>query len=406
MKKNFDRLKWEVIITLIISLTSVFVAVKANEISKFQAGIARNSLLPIFEVIEKVENNTGWSCKESSVIEISNLSGKMNNYQTEVITFLECDYLGNENAEYNNLEIPLENYYLISDKTGSMNGVIERKHTANNYDRIKKLKNTILQFNNVNKKKENIYTYTQSYLKITYSDLLNKEQVLYYELGPSSVKMIDTVVGQSQFYKYMKLIDSKYEINPNRFDDIPVSKVIDNIEGIISLGEINIENQGTGRADKIGKFNEPIITTIIGAVIGIVASVIGAIIAYQQMKKGQESFSSSILYNDLKSIEKYLKEERSSVNMRYSEDWQHMVANCSFLTDEEVEKVYSIYDKVYNFNYRYWLKEKKESVRKEDISSYEELKEELFYKSNNCIDYCKYSEKYDQLIKNLQKHRK
>lgn len=92
--------KWEIIIAAIISLTSVFVAIKANDISKMQAEIARNSGLPSFNIDEKIEESDGFGWKESSIIEISNLAGKMNNYQAEVITFLHCGYFGSELVEY------------------------------------------------------------------------------------------------------------------------------------------------------------------------------------------------------------------------------------------------------------------------------------------------------------------
>ncbi len=124
---------------------------------------------------------------------------------------------------------------------------------------------------------------------------------------------------------------------------------------------------------------------------GIIAAIIGAIITYLQMERNQKSFSATILYNDLRSIEKYLVHDRSSVNMRYSDNWQHMVANCSFLKVEEAETVYSIYDEVYNYNYRYQRMEQIESVKKEDISSYKNLQDEMFDTSKGYPNFEKYS---------------
>lgn len=71
MKERPGRIKWEIIITLIISLTSVFVAAKANNISKMQAEIARNTALPTIEIKEKIDERKGFDWEESSVIEIS-----------------------------------------------------------------------------------------------------------------------------------------------------------------------------------------------------------------------------------------------------------------------------------------------------------------------------------------------
>ena len=80
------------------------------------------------------------------------------------------------------------------------------------------------------------------------------------------------------------------------------------------------------------------------------------------------------------------------------------MANCSFLKEEEVEWIYTIYDEVYNYNYRYRLKEEQSvSFAKEDIHLYKELQQEMFDTSNGYPDLKKHSEKYEKMIKNLQK---
>lgn len=61
---------------------------------------------------------------------------------------------------------------------------------------------------------------------------------------------------------------------------------------------------------------------------------------------------------DLISIEKYIKSERGSVNIRFYSEWQHIVAKCTFLQPGQVELIYNIYDTVYNYNYHYKLRKK------------------------------------------------
>lgn len=46
--------KWEILITIIISITSIFLAIKANEMTKIQTEVARNSSLPNIQVVEKI----------------------------------------------------------------------------------------------------------------------------------------------------------------------------------------------------------------------------------------------------------------------------------------------------------------------------------------------------------------
>lgn len=409
MKEKWGRIKWEIVITFVISLTSIFVAIKANNISKMQAEIARNSALPMIEVEEKIKESSDIGWEESSVIEISNLSGKMNNYQADVVTFLSCGYFASETAEYKTVDVPIENYYLLNVKEGTVTGIIERKDSIGNYAKVKKLKEVILQFNRENQEGKSIDAQLQSYLKISYLDLLNEKQVLYYSLDTIDAKVIDSDLGEMQFDKYNRLTADDFCINTNRFDEVSVEEVLDTIDEILSLGNVDLVNKEIDvlEESKMNVLNEPIINTIIGAVIGFVASVFGGWIVYRREKRSQESFAASVLYNDLKSIERYLAYERSSVNLRYTEDWQRIVAECPFFNVEDIEWIYQIYDEVYNYNYHYRCKEQSGmAVRKEDICSYTKLKNKMFDTTKGYPDFKKYSEEYDMVIKRLQKHKK
>lgn len=348
----------------------------------------------------------GGGYEESSIIEITNLSGKMNNYHAEVITFLDCGYFESEMAEYEDVEIPIENYYLLGIKEGVATGIIERKDSIGNYSKIEKLKKKIIQFNSENEDGKSIDPTVRSYLKISYLDLLNEEQELYYLLDMLDVKMIDLQVGQAKFDKYKMLTERNFSININSFDEVSINDVLDNIEKILGLGDIGFIKQN---GNVIGEMemsilNEPIINTIIGAFIGMIASMFGGWIVFWQERNGQESFNATLLYNELKYIENYLARERSSVNLRYFSDWQHIVGKCSFLKNEEVAWIYMIYNEIYNFNYRYRLKERAGGVNKESIDSYKKLQQYMFDTTEGYFDLEKYSEKYNELLEDLHKH--
>lgn len=403
MKEKLGKIKWEVLITIIISLTGVFIAIKANNISKLQAEIARSSALPNIGVDEKIQECSDVSWEESSIIEISNLSGKMNNYQAETITFLTCGYFASDTAEYVVVDIPIVNYYLVNIREGATTGLIETKTSAGNYNKIKNLQAAIRKFNNENENGQSIDTYIQTYLKISYTDLLNEKQTSYYLLDPTSEKMIDSEVGQTQFESYNTLATENLCINTNRVDEVSVNEMIEIIEEIACLGELNPPNQdmGTSEESKMKILNEPIFTTLIGAVIGLFGTILGGWLANRNANRQQTKFAASVLYNDLMSIERYLINERSSVNLRYSDNWQNLVADCSFLRNEDLELLYLIYDEVYNFNYLYKCKEKVGAVRKEDIHSYITLKQIMFDTSKGHPDAEKHSAKYEKLIQLL-----
>lgn len=113
--------------------------------------------------------------------------------------------------------------------------------------------------------------------------------------------------------------------------------------------------------------------------------------------------AASLLYHDIKSIERYLAHERSSVNIRYSDDWQKMIENCFYLEEKYIDYIYSIYDEVYNYNYSYKHGQKHGlAFRKEDISSYKKLQNMIFDNTKGYVDFSKYNQNYKSLMNKLK----
>ena len=184
------------------------------------------------------------------------------------------------------------------------------------------------------------------------------------------------------------------QIDPNREEEIDIQGLINkiyevsnlNIEKVVEKNEI----QNKGMIDAM--------TEIIGVFLASILAHVLWIVQERRRNKESKSHAASILYYDLKSIEGYLVGERSSVNLRYSSEWQQMVAGCSFLKDEQIKELYNIYDEVYNYNYFYKLKEdKKEAVIKEDIPQYKALKNVFVNESED-------NTKYAEILKELRAH--
>ena len=66
-----------------------FLAIKANEMTKIQTEVARNSSLPNIQVVEKNLINEKTGKTDDSIIQISNLNGRLNNYESRIVTFLK-----------------------------------------------------------------------------------------------------------------------------------------------------------------------------------------------------------------------------------------------------------------------------------------------------------------------------
>ena len=81
-----------------------------------------------------------------------------------------------------------------------------------------------------------------------------------------------------------------------------------------------------------------------------------------------------------------------------------MAAAFPFLEPEAIEIIYEIYDLIYNYNYMYKLIEKKESVTKENIEQYKELKKIFFVDKNGWIDMNDNNDDYKRIKGNLERH--
>ena len=346
--------KWEILITIIISITSIFLAIKANEMTKIQTEVARNSSLPNIQVVEKNLINEKTGKTDDSIIHV---------YEEE---------------------IPIFNYYIIGRQSGNTEGILEEKITGKNSNKIKKMMEKILQYNDSD---SSLYVEIESYLCVSYIDILGEKHRIYYLTDVFESKLITEKEGQNKFEIYDKLFSLNEGIDPNREEEIDIQGLINKIYEVsnLNIGKVVEKNeiQNKGMADAM--------TEIMGVFLASILAHVLWIVQERRRNKESKSHAASILYYDLKSIEGYLVGERSSVNLRYSSEWQQMVAGCSFLKDEQVKELYNIYDEVYNYNYFYKLKEdKKEAVIKEDIPQYKALKNVFLNESEDNTNMQKY----------------
>lgn len=390
MAKKFVN-KWEVLITIIISITSVFLAFKANEMTRTQTEVIRNSSLPNIQVVEKNITNEETDEACDSIIEISNLEGRCSNYSSSIVTFLEGSYL-DEHNNFFTVKIPVFNYYIISSKSGKNIGILEEKRSIGNKKKIEKLLKKVHDYNIG--REDSLYAEITSYLYVSYTDVLGEEQKIYYKTDIFNTVVIDEKVGEQQFSIYNKLNGLNEGIDFNSNENVDVQKLINKIY-IIS----NIQNE-----ENIIEGKDMQMKGIIDGMSEIIGVFLAVFLAYvlwriQEKKKDKEnnSHAAAILYYDLKSIETYLKNEKNSVNIRYSFEWQKMLANCSFLKGEQVKEIYMIYDEIYNYNYLYDIEEKHGSVQKDSIPQYKELMEIFLNDSKD-------NEQYKKILEELKRH--
>lgn len=224
-------------------------------------------------------------------------------------------------------------------------------------------------------------------------NLIEEKETLYYKTDIFETRLFDQEEGKQEFDFLRKLEDKNIGINFN-MGEVSVDSLINQI-CITSDYQQNIKLEENGRGDMSNNIIS-VLGTLLGAFLGAFVTYFFNIRQQKIANEERKSFNASILYYDLKSIEDYLEKERASVNLRYLEKWQNVVAECSFLEESQIRYVYKIYDLVYNYNYSYKNKEKDGlSIRKEDILQYGMLKKLMY---ENWMDGDKYSKDYEELL--------
>lgn len=99
--------------------------------------------------------------------------------------------------------------------------------------------------------------------------------------------------------------------------------------------------------------------------IALLSAVVGGTIIWVSQKSldkkrriDYERMGAAMLYYDLGDIQDYLAEESTLdgqhlhryVDIRYSSDWQNMLARCAFLKPDDIKHLYKIYNTAYDFD--------------------------------------------------------
>lgn len=232
------KIKWEKVLTIIISLMSVFVAWKAYEVCELQAQISKNSLLPNIQIQEYHEIDEKSHVIENSVIEIMNLEGRLNNYRSKIVTYLKCTYIDKENNCFES-DVPVAYYYFARNTSENNIGIVETKSSMNNATKLQILMKSVLKYNETHED-ETVILEQESCLNITYIDLLGDEQNLYYLTDISGVEMIEKQKAINIFEMQEKFTELNYCLDFNNQEEITVENLIKKTK-LISVLPNNVE---------------------------------------------------------------------------------------------------------------------------------------------------------------------
>lgn len=129
-------------------------------------------------------------------------------------------------------------------------------------------------------------------------------------------------------------------------------------------------------------------------IITLLSAMIGAFLAICFTNRKDEKRSALILYCDLLSIEDYLKNEKPDTNLRYSEVWQSAMADCRFFSNDDIRWIYSFYDEVYDYNFKYKNESNKDGGI--DLPSNDKMKGKMLKDG-------KHTKEYEDILQKLRK---
>lgn len=85
----------------------------------------------------------------------------------------------------------------------------------------------------------------------------------------------------------------------------------------------------------------------------LIAATISGLAVFWITTGREQKIHATMLFHDLISIQDYFSEKQgSSHQVRHAPEWQKNLAHCPFLTAQTVQKIYRIYDCLYDYNHR------------------------------------------------------
>lgn len=145
-----------------------------------------------------------------------------------------------------------------------------------------------------------------------------------------------------------------------------------------------------------------VIAALSGALVGGITTYLSENHSRKSDTKERIKRYSSLLYYDLQSIEQYLRSEKSLVDIRYFQDWQKIMAECSLLQDE-FGYLYKIYDNIYNYDFHFKQSlNRGESFAKENIPEYKILQTLIFDSDGRKINFNLENREFKQILSDLR----
>lgn len=183
--------------TIIIGLIGLYLAGQANQISNTQLQLSMAQSVPQIRVNLRQVYNEEIERVDTHNIEISCEEGFFTNYKSYAASFLTIRGLNNYD-----IQIPIHGYWAAHSLTGNTNGTIETVLGWENHSKIKAV------CDEFRKLTDEVITFDiETYLRISYIDILGEYQSRYYYVQPvRGTTIIEAEICESK----LQLFDESY----------------------------------------------------------------------------------------------------------------------------------------------------------------------------------------------------
>lgn len=166
-----NKIFFEILTATVLSFTSIYVSIQANNISKAQTGIMELENTPRIEIRKAPLLNDSLQNKNLAKWFVINNNSKISNFEIEK-QFSFLNLAKKKNGE--EISIPLMEYLNLEGKsTGDNEGIVYEFDNANCSDNEAVTREKIWDYG---------YIYVKSFIVISYDDVLKKKETKYYQI--------------------------------------------------------------------------------------------------------------------------------------------------------------------------------------------------------------------------------
>lgn len=383
-KESSNHIDFNMIISLLISIISIIIAKEANTICTLQAKIAKNSALPKFEIKKSYDD-------KGEYIKIANTGGRCYNFESEVITFLECTQFIDESEDLNDrkIYIPLYENYFEEDilYTDAEQELLGKYLCTDENNVISNIWQKVDKYNEAHENQE-LFVHEISCIKISYVDFMDEKEEEYYSIQNTHATLLNLESGRQTFLYYIFNLGDE-SLHWKTSDEISIDQILDKMD--------LIENNNKDKEDK----DMDCIIFMLGVLLGIIFCLI--IVKFGSKISKKRDRDNCILYYELKYLEKYLLDEQDPGNFNFTENVEAKILECSNLTQDDIIYLLDLYNILINYRTTYdLLRKKTRVVKKNENIFYNELKGKIFLTDKIGKDISSYNHTYEDIICKLK----